>query len=328
MTHQASNRTQTAKRAPIRAARPFAWVILIAMTIGFAGASSWLAHPDNAKVIQVLFPFPITIIGSWFLILLALNTIWLLFRRRFDVYASLLFALAAVPISWSGILEEFTGVAAISPTLSTTAFQALPIPLLILSQLFLRRFRSVDRIVFAGLGGVVIAIHLLLHLALTIPEANLSRERQADLLELLAVLPPEATHEQALSRGAVPLPHDIIARPDTADIPAAWGEGASVVFANLRRILADAPSGTHVMIEPGNTVFERIGYLYDGRYLDDFEAPRIYLFPSTVTNQSLMNAQRAHITLAGIGSAFWFLIAIWLCSFHAKLAVRRRKALP
>lgn len=298
------------------------------MTLGFAAGSSWLAHPQNARVIQVLFPFPITIIGSWFLTMLALNTVWLLFKRRFDVFACLLFAFMAIPIAWSGILEEFTGVAAISPTLSTTVFQALPIPLLIVSQLLFRRFRSVDRIIFSGLGGVIIAIHLLLHLVLTIPEAGLSRDRQQNLLELLAALPPAMTQEQALSRGAIELSHDVIANPEKAVLPPEWGEGALVVFENLRRILADAPSSTHIMIEPGNTVFERIGYLYDGRLQDLEEAPRVFLFPSTVTNQSLMNAQRAHVTLAGVGSAFWFLIAIWLCGFHGSLAERHRRRLP
>lgn len=324
MTQQTLKDYHDHARAFPRVLRSAAWVITVAMVLGFALSSSWFARPENAQVIQVLYPFPITIIGSWFLTLLALNTLWLFFRRRFSILASLVFALLAVPISWSGVLEEFTGVAEISPTLSTTVFQALPIPLLILSQMLIPRFRSIDRIIFAGLGGVIITLHLLLHLVLTIPEAELSRERQVDALHLLAALPPAATQQQAIQRGAVELPHDVIADPDAVSIPPEWGEGARVVFANIRRILADAPPGTHVMIEPGNTVFERIGYLYDGRPLGEASAPRIYLFPSTATNQSLMNAQRAHVTLAGIGSAFWFLIGIWLCSFHARLSRRRR----
>jgi len=323
MTPQASQYSPKQARALPPVLRRVAWALSVVMVLGFALSSSWFARPENAQVIQVLYPFPITIIGSWFLTLLALNTLWLFFKRRFSIIANLAFALLAVPISWSGVLEEFTGVAEISPTLSTTVFQALPIPLLILSQLLIPRFRSIDRIVFSGLGGVIITLHLLLHLVLTIPEAELSRQRQLDTLQLLAALPPPQTQQEAVQRGAVELPHDLIAHPEETNIPPEWGEGALVVFENIRRILADAPPGTHVMIEPGNTVFERIGYLYDGRAIDETSAPRVYLFPSTVTNQSLMNAQRAHVTLAGVGSAFWFLVGIWLCSFHARLSRRR-----
>jgi len=310
------------------AMRSIAWVISVVMVLAFAIGSSWFARPENAQVIQVLYPFPITIIGSWFLTLLAMNILWLFFKKRFSIFANLVFALLSIPISWSGVLEEFTGVAQISPTLSTTVFQALPIPLLILSQLVIPRFRTIDRIIFAGLGGVIVTLHLLLHLVLTIPEAELSRERQADTLSLLAALPPAMTQQQAIRRGASELSHDLIADPDPAVLPPEWGEGASVVFANIRRILADAPPGTHVMIEPGNTVFERIGYLYDGRTLGETSTPRVFIFPSTITNQSLMNAQRAHVTLAGVGSAFWFLIGIWLCSFHARLSRRRKRGQP
>jgi len=326
MTRQAPKYSPEKPQIVSVAMRKAAWIISVIMVLGFAIGSSWFARPEIAQVIQVLYPFPITVIGSWFLTLLALNILWLLFRKRFSIIANLAFALLSVPISWSGVLEEFTGVAQISPTLSTTVFQALPIPLLILSQIFIPRFRSIDRIIFAGLGGVIVTLHLLLHLVLTIPEAELSRERQADTLSLLAALPPVMTQQQAIRRGAFELSHDLIADPDATSLPPEWGEGASVVFENIRRILADAPPGTHVMIEPGNTVFERIGYLYDGRALDEVSPPRVFLFPSTATNQSLMNAQRAHVTLAGIGSAFWFLVGIWLCSFHARLSRRRRSS--
>jgi hypothetical protein len=295
------------------------WFTVVGMTVAFAVATTWLAAPERAKVIQVLFPFPLTILGSWFLTMMSLNIARLLFAKNFDIKYCAAFSLIAVPIAWSGMLEEIPGLISISARISPTLIQALPIPALILCQLFVPRHRSVDRILFAGLGGVVAGIHILFHIALTIPEADISRQRQIAIMELLSEQPSDALVRNAPRHGGILLSNESLRDDEAvANFPPEWGEGASVVAQNIRRILNDAPETAYVSVEPGNTIFERIGYLYDGRALDTFTEPRVFLFPSTATNASLMNAQRAHFTLAGIGSAFWFLAVIFLAKAHRK----------
>jgi len=310
-------------RASDIAVRRASWAIVLGTVLAVTAYLIWGSHPDRAGVIQVLFPLPLAVVGAGFIAMIAANIAWLIFKPYFDIRFCALLCIISIPLAWLGALEEIPLISTILPQLSTTFVQVMPIPILIAIQILSPKRRTIDRLIFAGLGGVIVVLNLLFHFTLTIPEAELSRQRQSDLLELLADQPPAATLANAISHGGVLLEPEIIAHPeDHVPLPAQWGNGAPTVFANIRKILADAPDTTFVMIEPGNTVFERIAYLYDGRPMNG-NAPRVFLFPSTATNQSLLNAQRTHISMAAIGTSFWFLIGLFLIELHARHARRR-----
>lgn len=301
------------------------WFIVVTSVVAFAAVTTWLSQPANAKVIQVLFPFHLTIIGSWFLTMLGLCILRLLFRAKFTIRSAAVFCVLAAPIAASGNLEDVPGLEMISKAISPTFVHTLPLLALVLMLIVRPSSRSIDRVVIGTVGVVVASLHLLFHVALTIPEARLSRDRQADILELISRLPADELPGAALKHGGEVIPIEMALSEDLSadDLPGPWGVGATVVFHNLRDIINDAPQTAYSWTERGNTVFERIGYLYDGRHIASTTAPRIFVFPSTATNESLMNAQRAHFTLAAIGGAFWFLAALAIIALHDRMRARR-----